>query len=149
MPMWGRPPPAVRRAELDGFFISLLAFAGHSEIHAAVLVDLGGCGDVQVRERNLLRPLCREAKQRVADDGVVLYFFFVLITKDQRSGRRGSSEFCVPGLVRSRSRVSVLISTVVIVLPVTIRRARFVRTLLVHHISLGITLVLTIVVRRR
>src|SRR5580704_9478405 len=112
---WGATAaPAARSSEARMSVGELLAFAGHFEIHAAILVDLGGRRDVQVRERNFLRALRRETEQRVAHDGVVLDFFLVLIAEDQRGGRRGSGEFGVPRLVTSRSRVRVLISTAIV-----------------------------------
>ena len=62
----------------------LLTFirAGHAEIHAAVVIRLGGRRKIKFSERNLLRMLRRKYPHSLPHDGVVFYFLLVLITEN-------------------------------------------------------------------
>jgi len=104
---------------------NLLAFARtrHAEIYAAVVVGFVGRIEIEVAERNLLRPLRREYPQRLAHDRVVLHFLFVLVAEDQDGFRT-----CGRGLGsarRRRARIGILIPlpTSLVVRARIIRRA--------------------------
>src|ERR1700688_2735528 len=79
------------RTSSPGHWEILLALMrnGELEINAAVVIYPLGGGNVQIRERNFFGALRREAPQGLADDGVVLYFFLVLIAEDQDRRRVG------------------------------------------------------------
>ena len=75
----------------------LLGFpgGGDAEGDAAVVVGLFRSGEVEVRERNLLRMLGREVPESLADDGVVADLLLVLIAEDQdRGGKDGFWRIC-------------------------------------------------------
>jgi hypothetical protein len=58
-----------------------LAAGWDAEGQPAVFVRFGGCGQVQIRERNFLGVLRSEVPESLADYGVVANFLFVLIAK--------------------------------------------------------------------
>ena len=64
--------------------------------------------EIEVGERNLLRPLRSEYPQRLADDRVVLHFLFVLVAEDQDGVRTGGRGF--RGARRCRARIGILIT---------------------------------------
>src|ERR1700688_1183494 len=80
--------PRACPPSLSGILLALLR-NGEPEIDAAVVICPLGGGNVQVGERNFIGVLRREAPQGLADDGVVLYFFLVLIAEDQDRRRVG------------------------------------------------------------
>jgi hypothetical protein len=86
--------------------------AWHVEINAVLVVFLGRCRYVEVRERNLLRMLRIEVPQGLADDGVIVYLLLVLVTENQHRGRCGFVEFLVLASrrPRRRPRVEILIT---------------------------------------
>src|SRR5580658_4833972 len=100
----------------------------HVEIHAALVVFLGSGGNVEVRERNLLRVLRVEAKQGLADDRVIVYFLFVLIAENQHRGRRGFVEFLVLSMLAWRRRRQPRIEILIALLP----HPLLIKALLVH-----------------
>src|ERR1700691_413051 len=116
----------------------------HVEIHAVLVVFLGSGGNVEGRERNLLRVLRGEVKQGLGDDRVIVYFLFVLIAENQHRGRRGFVEFLVLSmLARWRGRhpgIEILIA----LLP----HPLLIETLLIHLVGQA-SLVLLVIVERR
>jgi len=118
--------------------------AGHVEIHAALVVGLGSGGNVEIREWNLLRMLRVEVKQGLADDGVIVYFLFVLIAENQHRGRRGFVEFLMLSMLAWRRRSQPRIEILIALLP----HPLFIKTLLVHLVGQP-GLVLLVIVERR
>jgi hypothetical protein len=114
------------------------------EIHAALVIFLGSGGNVEVRKWNLLRMLWIEIKQGLADDRVIMYFLFVLITENQHSGRRGFVEFLVLSMLswrrRRQPRIQILIAL--------LSHPLLIETLLVHLVGQA-SLVLLVIVKRR
>lgn len=81
------------------------------EIYAALVIGFLRSGQIEIRERNLLCALRREIPQRLAYDGVVLYFFLVLIAENKHRSRPRFR--ILLGSRRSRrhgSRIVILIS---------------------------------------
>ena len=71
--------------------------SGHSKFHAAIFVRFRGGGEIEVGQRNFLRALRREDPERLAYYGVILHFFFALISKHEYRRRRGIVSFVVAG----------------------------------------------------
>jgi len=81
------------------------------ETDAAIVVCLGGCGEVEIGEGNFFGALGSEGPERLADDGVVLHFLFVPVAEDEHGGwhDRGAFWFLITRS-GSRVRISVLIA---------------------------------------
>lgn len=69
----------------------LLTFLGdwEVEVYTAIVISLLRSWKVQVRKRDFLGVLGREGPQGLADDGVILNFFLVLVAEDENRRRRG------------------------------------------------------------
>src|ERR1700689_5589359 len=82
---------------------SLVAFAagGNAESYSALFVGLGSRGQVEVRERNLLRVLRSEVPQRLPNNRVVVYSLLMLIAEPQHRIRQNRRTF---GLTRHSAR---------------------------------------------
>ena len=97
---------------------------GEAEIDAARVIHLGGCGQVEIGERNFFRMLRSEVPQCLSYDGVILDFLFALIAENQHRGGSGFRALWNMGRRRCRTRVGVLIAL--------LAHALFFKTLLVH-----------------
>src|SRR5579864_2785732 len=75
---------------------ALLGFAagGNPEGHTPVVVRFGRGGQVKIRQRNLFGVAGSKIPKRLADDGIILNFFLMLIAEDQYSGGHDLGSLC-------------------------------------------------------
>src|SRR5580704_8811311 len=67
--------------------------SGEAEGDAAILIGFEGCGQIELGERDLFRPIAggpvvAASVDHSGDDGVVSRFFVVAVAEDERRGRR-------------------------------------------------------------
>ena len=113
---------------------------GEAEIDAARVICFGGCGQIEIGERNFLRMLRSEVPQCLSYDGVILDFLFALIAENQHRGGGGFRALWNMGRRRSGTRVRILIALVAHVL--------FFKTLLVHLVRQAELILLVLVIGR-
>ena len=126
-----------------------MGFAGgrNAESEAAVIVGFCRCGQVKIGERNLLGTLGSEVPERLADDGVVANFLFVLIAEHQNCIGQDRRTLCLV-LSGTRFRGGTRVKILIAVSFFLAQHLLLFETLLIHLVGSGAIAFVVFVVGR-